>query len=152
MFSLWTRLQTPWVMAPSLRHSARVRARRYCPCARKQRRPWSEWCLGSRKAIAHEMDTFFFWRVVDFRTRRHRMEPGGGKRVKGGTEKKSKKVASTARRQMKQFCALTKQLKTPLAATLAGSWSISGRPWVWGCGPKVCPERMRDCSVFFFLS
>ena len=40
------------------------------------------WCLGNRKAVATEMDTFLW--LIDFLTRRQRIEPGGGRRVRGG--------------------------------------------------------------------
>ena len=40
-------------------------------------------------------------------------------RVKGGAAKEQK-VTSTARKQVKQLCAMNKQFLTPLAATLAG--------------------------------
>ena len=46
----------------------------------------SGWCLGGRKAVAPEMDTFFLW-LIDFRTQRHRIEPSGGRRVRGGAAK-----------------------------------------------------------------
>ena len=45
------------------------------------------WCLVSRKAVAPEMDTFFCVWVIDFRTLRHRIGPGGGRRVRGGAAK-----------------------------------------------------------------
>ena len=44
--------------------------------------------LGSRKAVAPEMDNILW--LIDFRTRRHRIEPSGGRRVKGGAAKEQK--------------------------------------------------------------
>ena len=41
------------------------------------------WCVGSREAVAPEMD-IFLW-LIDYVTQRRRIEPGGGGRVRGGT-------------------------------------------------------------------
>ena len=58
--------------------------------------------------------------MIDSRTPRHRIEPDGGKRVEGGPAKELKGYnTSTARKQIKQFCALNTQFNTPLDATLA---------------------------------
>ena len=46
------------------------------------------WRLASREAVAPQTDAFFF--LVGgsyFRTQRHRIEPGGGTRAKGGAAK-----------------------------------------------------------------
>ena len=94
----------------------------------------------SEGGCARDGHFFFLW-VIDVRTQRHRMAHRRcGKRVK---------VTSTARKQMKQFSALKKQLWTPLAAALAGRSSTSRRPRVW---TQSVPRIYVCCYKSWFLS
>ena len=66
-------------------------------------------------------------------------------------QQKSRKVTSTAPKQMKQFCALETQFKTPLTVTLARRVVVFEGMWTQ-CVLIICGLLQQYCSVqqFFF--
>ena len=102
-FCFWIKLQTPCVIAPSLRSRTHKfdRAHRCCPCAREKRRPWSRWLVSRKSEGGCARDGHFFrgWSIFEPKDR------GLSQAVVERSEavrQRSKKVTSSSRRSSPQ--------------------------------------------------
>ena len=85
---------------------------------------------------------FFLW-VVDFRTQRHRMEPGGGRRIKGCAAKQLKDYVHGA--QADEAVLRTEEAVLD-ARRRNASWEVAD--FSPGYGPDVCSYGYYSGSLF----